>query len=81
MSQASDLFKQNDDEGLLKALRLAGMQGELDTVEEMTVRFSEHQEQLEEVGLFYTNNHYHYGHKTQSLRLFYFFSKSICEER
>ncbi|CAG5122756.1 unnamed protein product [Candidula unifasciata] len=49
MSQASDLFRQNDDEGLLKSLRMAGMAGELDRVEELTVKFSEHQEQLEEV--------------------------------
>ncbi|XP_005101953.1 alpha-catulin isoform X2 [Aplysia californica] len=49
MSQASDLFRQNDDEGLLKALRVAGVSGELDRVEELTVKFSEHQEQLEEV--------------------------------
>ncbi|XP_059141876.1 alpha-catulin-like [Physella acuta] len=49
MSQASDLFRQNDDEGLLKALRMAGLAGDLDRVEELTVKFSEHQEQLEEV--------------------------------
>ncbi len=49
MSQASDLFRQNDDEGLLKALRMAGLSGQLDRVEELTVKFSEHQEQLEEV--------------------------------
>ncbi|BFZ21985.1 hypothetical protein BsWGS_25024 [Bradybaena similaris] len=49
MSQASDLFRQNDDEGLLKSLRVAGVAGELDRVEELTVKFSEHQEQLEEV--------------------------------
>ncbi|CAL1545906.1 unnamed protein product [Lymnaea stagnalis] len=49
MSQASDLFRQNDDEGLLKALRMAGLAGDLGRVEELTVKFSEHQEQLEEV--------------------------------
>lgn len=49
MSQASDLFRQNDDEGLLKALRVSGLAGDLNHVEELTVKFSEHQEQLEEV--------------------------------
>ncbi|GFR90610.1 alpha-catenin-related protein [Elysia marginata] len=49
MSQASDLFRQNDDEGLLKSLRVSGISGELARVEELTVKFSEHQEQLEEV--------------------------------
>ena len=49
MGQASDLFRQNDDEGLLKSLRVSGVSGELDRVEELTVKFSEHREQLEEV--------------------------------
>ena len=52
MSQASDLFRQNDDEGLLKSLRVSGISGELARVEELTVKFSEHQEQLEEVCAF-----------------------------
>ncbi|KAI8738521.1 alpha-catulin [Biomphalaria glabrata] len=49
MSQASDLFRQNDDECLLKALKKSGLSGDFDRVEELTVKFSEHQEQLEEV--------------------------------
>ena len=51
MTQASDLFHQSADEGLLKALRMSGIQGQLDRVEELTVKFSEHQEQLQEVGV------------------------------
>ncbi|XP_033728819.1 alpha-catulin-like isoform X2 [Pecten maximus] len=49
MEQASDLFKTNEDHELLKCLKGAGIAGEAERVEELTVKFEEHMEQLEEV--------------------------------
>ncbi|XP_071103440.1 alpha-catulin-like isoform X1 [Haliotis cracherodii] len=49
MDQASELFKMNEDHELLQGLRIAGMGGDVDQVEELTIKFEEHQEQLEEV--------------------------------
>ncbi|XP_046556025.1 alpha-catulin-like [Haliotis rubra] len=49
MDQASELFKMNEDHELLQGLRIAGMNGDVDQVEELTIKFEEHQEQLEEV--------------------------------
>ncbi|KAL3854374.1 hypothetical protein ACJMK2_013646, partial [Sinanodonta woodiana] len=49
MDQASELFKTSEDHDLLKALKAAGLNGEMHTVEEISVKFEEHMEQLEEV--------------------------------
>ncbi|XP_060074303.1 alpha-catulin-like [Ylistrum balloti] len=49
MEQASELFKTNEDHELLKCLKGAGIAGEAERVEELTVKFEEHMEQLEEV--------------------------------
>ncbi|OWF56469.1 alpha-catulin-like [Mizuhopecten yessoensis] len=49
MEQASELFKTNEDHDLLKCLKGAGIAGEAERVEELTVKFEEHMEQLEEV--------------------------------
>ncbi|KAL5005886.1 hypothetical protein ScPMuIL_017044 [Solemya velum] len=49
MEQASELFKANEDHDLLNALRMAGVSGEVDRVGEVTVKFEEHTDQLEEV--------------------------------
>lgn len=51
MEQASELFRRNEDHELLSGLRAAGLEGEVQHAEQLTVQFAEHQEQLEEVGL------------------------------
>lgn len=50
MEQASELFRRNEDHELLSGLRAAGLGGEVQHAEQLTVQFAEHQEQLEEVG-------------------------------
>nr|KAG5702399.1 hypothetical protein BaRGS_027486 [Batillaria attramentaria] len=49
MEQASELFRRNEDHELLTGLRGAGLSGEVQHAEQLTVQFAEHQEQLEEV--------------------------------
>ena len=49
MEQASELFRRNEDHELLSGLRAAGLEGEVQHAEQLTVQFAEHQEQLEEV--------------------------------
>jgi len=49
MDQASDVFKTNEDHELLTALKNAGFQGERDRIAELSVKFEEHSEQLQEV--------------------------------
>ncbi|XP_064646308.1 alpha-catulin-like isoform X1 [Lineus longissimus] len=49
MDQASDVFKTNEDHDILMALKTAGLNGEVDRVNEITVKFEEHSEQLQEV--------------------------------
>ena len=49
MEQASELFRMNEDHDLLKGLCVAGTNGDVALVEELTVKFEEHMEQLEEV--------------------------------
>ncbi|XP_050418268.1 alpha-catulin isoform X3 [Patella vulgata] len=49
MEQASDLFKMNEDHELLRGLQRAGINGEVEYVDELTIKFDEHQEQIEEV--------------------------------
>ncbi|XP_070185642.1 alpha-catulin-like isoform X2 [Littorina saxatilis] len=49
MEQASELFRRNEDHELLSGLRAAGLGGEVQHAEQLTVQFAEHQEQLEEV--------------------------------
>ena len=50
MDQASDLFKTNEDHELLAGLKAAGLSGEAGAVDELSVKFEEHSEQLQEVG-------------------------------
>ncbi|XP_062615012.1 alpha-catulin-like [Saccostrea cucullata] len=47
--QASELFKANEDHEILKHLKAAGNSGDQQRVTEMTVKFEEHMQQLEEV--------------------------------
>ncbi|XP_052829405.1 alpha-catulin isoform X1 [Octopus bimaculoides] len=49
MDQASELFKVNEDHDLLKGLKIHGLAGSPDKVDELSVKFREHSEQLEEV--------------------------------
>ncbi|XP_052079628.1 alpha-catulin-like isoform X4 [Mytilus californianus] len=49
MDQASELFKANEDHDLLKCLKLGGINGNVKKVDELSVKFEEHREQLEEV--------------------------------
>lgn len=49
MDQASELFKANEDHEILKHLKAAGGSGDQQRVAEMTVKFEEHMQQLEEV--------------------------------
>jgi hypothetical protein len=51
MEQASELFRRNEDHELLASLRAAGQEGDIQHAEQLTVHFSEHQEQLEEVSI------------------------------
>lgn len=52
MDQASELFKANEDHEILKHLKAAGGSGDQQRVAEMTVKFEEHMQQLEEVCTF-----------------------------
>ena len=49
MDQASDVFKLNEDHELLLALKSAGIGGLKDKVDEFSVKFEEHSDQLQEV--------------------------------
>ena len=49
MEQCSDIFKANEDADLLQTLRSAGQSGERNRVDEISVKFQEHAEQLQEV--------------------------------
>ena len=49
MEHCSDLFKANEDADLLTALRTGGQSGERARVDEISVKFHEHAEQLTEV--------------------------------
>ncbi|XP_048777527.1 alpha-catulin-like isoform X2 [Ostrea edulis] len=49
MDQASELFKANEDHEILKHLKAAGSSGDQQRVTEMTIKFEEHMQQLEEV--------------------------------
>ena len=49
MDQASDLFKTNEDHELLASLKQSGLNGEPARVDEMSVKFEEHSDQLQEV--------------------------------
>ena len=51
MDQASEMFRCNEDQGLLCAIKQAGGNGEKTRVDEMAVRFQEHSDQLQEVRL------------------------------
>ena len=50
LDQASEIFRSNDDQDLLANLKEAGSLGDLDRMEEHSGKFSEHSEQLQEVG-------------------------------
>ena len=49
MDQAADVFKLNEDQSLLSSLKAAGLNGQTDRVNEISVKFVEHSEQLQEV--------------------------------
>jgi len=49
MDQAADVFKLNEDQALLSSLKAAGLSGQTDKVNELSVKFEEHSEQLQEV--------------------------------
>lgn len=49
MDQAADVFKLNEDQQLLTALKAAGLGGQRDKVNELSVKFDEHSDQLQEV--------------------------------
>jgi len=49
MDQAADLFKLNEDQTLLSSLKAASLNGQTDKVNELSVKFEEHSEQLQEV--------------------------------
>ena len=49
MEQCSDIFRANEDADLLQTLRSAGQSGERNRVDEISVKFQEHAEQLQEV--------------------------------
>ena len=49
LDQASEVFKSNEDHELLTSLKAAGMSGERERVNELSVKFEEHSEQLQEV--------------------------------
>jgi len=49
MDQAADVFKLNEDQALLSSLKAAGLGGQTDKVNELSVKFEEHSEQLQEV--------------------------------
>lgn len=49
MDQASDVFKLNEDHELLAALKSAGLSGLKERVDELSVKFEEHADQLMEV--------------------------------
>ncbi|XP_038072422.1 alpha-catulin-like isoform X2 [Patiria miniata] len=48
LDQASEIFRSNDDQDLLANLKQTGATGDLDRVEEHSLKFSEHSEQLQE---------------------------------
>lgn len=56
MDQASELFKANEDHDLLKCLKLGGINGNVKKVDELSVKFEEHREQLEEVQQYFIKN-------------------------
>ena len=49
MDQASDVFKLNEDHELLAALKSSGLNGLKERVDELSVKFEEHADQLMEV--------------------------------
>ncbi|XP_070570526.1 alpha-catulin-like isoform X2 [Ptychodera flava] len=48
LDQASEIFQNNEDHDLLTTLKNGGVAGDLDKVEEYSLKFSEHTEQLQE---------------------------------
>lgn len=49
MNQASELFKSNEDGDLLTSLRQFAAMGAVERVREISVKFDEHSEQIQEV--------------------------------
>lgn len=49
MDQASEVFKSNEDGELINALKAAGLAGQRERVDELSVKFEEHSEQVQEV--------------------------------
>ena len=50
MDQSSDVFKSSDDHQLLAALKTVGLGGDVVRVTELSAKFEEHSDQLQEVG-------------------------------
>ena len=50
MDQSSDVFKSSDDHQLLTALKTVGLSGDIAHITELSVKFEEHSDQLQEVG-------------------------------
>jgi len=49
MDQAAEVFARNEDQQLLTALKACGFSGQRDKVNELSVKFDEHADQLQEV--------------------------------
>lgn len=56
LDQASEVFKSNVDHCLLGAMKTAGLNAEKERVNETSVKFEEHSEQLQEVQLSHAFN-------------------------
>lgn len=55
MDQSSDVFKSSDDHQLLTALKTVGLSGDIAHITELSVKFEEHSDQLQEVGVILIN--------------------------
>lgn len=51
MDQASEVFKANEDHELLTALKQVALQSNGSRVSELALKFQEHSEQIQEVGM------------------------------
>ena len=49
MDQAQDIYRGSDDQAILTSLREAGLAAQGDSVDEISVKFHEHAERLQEV--------------------------------
>ena len=72
LDQASEIFRCNDDQDLLASLKESGAAADLDRVEEHSLKFSEHSEQLQEVSRLFVGAQ---NHKLYHLEGFLLFCK------